>query len=59
MTGDKRLKAYARQKGADPHGLSWELTAKQARRYGKKWWRDATPQEQAEYKALLVSLGWL
>ncbi len=39
MTSDQRLKAYARQRGQDPYGQV-TLTAKQARRYVKKWHRE-------------------
>jgi len=39
MTSWQRVKAYARQRGQDPRGQV-VLTARQARRYVKKWHRE-------------------
>ncbi len=50
MLGAERLLAYQRQAGAQAWSQTYQMTAKQERRYVKKWWRDATPWEQDRYK---------
>lgn len=55
MDSAARLKAYAKQKGCcDLPVLCMHLTAKQSRRYCKKWWRDTTPAEHARYERYLA-----
>ena len=59
MDSSARLRAYAKQKGCcDLSVLCLHLTARQHRRYCKKWYRDATEAEKARYHELLAEAGF-
>lgn len=50
MLSNERLLAYEKQMGAKRYSLTFRMTDRQAKRYCKKWWREATPREADQYR---------